>query len=315
MSRQRKPRFSSGFVSLLGRPNVGKSTLLNALLGQKVAIVADKPQTTRTAIQGVLTQENAQVVFLDTPGIHEGESLINRQMMKSVSEALEERDLLVWVADATSEVTREEERALDHVRRAKTPTILALNKIDRIRDRHSLLPKLERFGQLHDFAEYVPISAAHGEGLDILLKAIIRRLPHGPAYFPPDHLTELPERFLAAELVREKALALTRQEVPHSLTSRVETWEEKGKLVRIAVTLFVERPGQKAILIGAGGSLLKTIGQEARLDIEKMLERRVYLELFVKVQPKWRENPEFLKDLDWRSISGGPDNDKKKEEV
>lgn len=304
MSRNRKPRFSSGFVSLLGRPNAGKSTLLNALLGQKVAIVADKPQTTRTAIQGVLTLDHAQIVFLDTPGIHDGASLINRQMMKSVAEALEERDLLVWVADATRPITLEEDRALEHVRRAKTPAILALNKIDKVKNAATLLPILQRFSELFEFAEYFPVSAVTGEGLDKLQAAIIKRLPKGPAYFPPDHLTDQPERFLAAELVREKALAETRQEVPHSLTARVEGWEEKGKLVRIAVILFVERQGQKIILIGAGGERLKKIGHDARLEIEKMLDRKVFLELFVKVQPKWRDNPEFLKELDWRSITG-----------
>lgn len=294
------PEFVSGFVSILGRPNVGKSTLLNALVGTKLAIVAAKPQTTRTLIQGVLTEDHAQIVFLDTPGIHRPDTLFNRRMVESLREALDSRDLLLYLVDAAAPLTRADEEALGLISNPGTPTFLVLNKIDRLADKSKLLPLIERYRSLRDFAEYIPISARTGEGLGELKAAILARLPEGPAYFPPDHITDQPERFLAAELIREKILAETHEEVPHAVAVEIESWEETEKLTRIAATIYVERDGQKGILIGARGANLKKVGTLARLEMEALFGRKIFLELYVKVQPRWRESPQFLDHLDWR---------------
>ena len=243
----------SGFVSILGRPNAGKSTLLNALVGTKLAIVADKPQTTRTLVQGVVTLPEAQIVFIDTPGIHKPDTLINKRMMKAVREALDERDLLLYVAEAARKPKEEDRRAVEMVGKSGTPALLVLNKIDLVKDKRELLPVIEEYGRIHAFAEYLPVSALTGNGLDDLRKTIVHLLPEGPAYFPADHLTDQPERFLAAELIREKVLAETREEVPHSVAVRIDAWEEEGRLTRIYGTIYVEREGQKGILIGAKG--------------------------------------------------------------
>jgi GTPase len=301
------PGFVSGFVSILGRPNAGKSTLLNALVGAKIAIVADKPQTTRTSIQGVLTLPEAQVVFVDTPGIHRADSAINRRMMDTVRAALDERDLLLYVADGTGGVTKRDRDAVSVLRHTETPVILVVNKIDCLQRKQDLLPLLDQFRKLHPFADHIPISALTGEGLVTLRAAILKRLPLGPAYFPADHITDQPERFLASELIREKILRLTHEEVPHSVAVIVEKWEETGNLIKIFATIRVERPGQKAIVIGAGGSVLKRVGTEARLEMERFFGHKIYLDLHVKVQPGWREKPMFLDALDWRTMAGSDD--------
>jgi len=298
-------KFVSGFVSIVGRPNVGKSTLLNSLVGTKLAIVTATPQTTRTLIQGVLNLDGAQIVFLDTPGIHKPDSPFNRRMMETVRTALAERDLLVFMADALKPFGPGDREAVELVRAARTPALLALNKIDRLKDKSLLLPLIEQYKAQHEFADYLPISALTGEGLDELRHAIVNRLPEGPSYFPSDHLTVQPERFLAAELIREKLMLETREEVPHALAVLVERWEETPKLTRISATIYVERDGQKAIVIGAAGSRLKSIGTAARREIEALLGRKIFLELFVKVRPHWRDNPRMLDALDWRSMSGG----------
>jgi GTP-binding protein Era len=293
----------SGFVSIVGRPNAGKSTLLNAITGAKLAIVTDKPQTTRTSVQGVYTTDNAQVVFIDTPGIHKSDTLFNRRMMVEVRSALEERDLLLYLIDATRRFTDEDSKALDMIRKSGTPAFLVLNKIDLIREKRRLLPLIEQYKSAFEFEEYIPISAATGEGIDTLLKALISRLPEGPACYSADEMTNQPERFLAAELVREKVLLETRQEVPHSIAVMVDKWEEEPPgLTRIAMTIYVEREGQKGIVIGKQGAMLKKIGTLARTEIEDMLGRKVFLELFVKVRENWRESPEFLSQLDWRGM-------------
>jgi GTP-binding protein Era len=294
----------SGFVSILGRPNAGKSTLLNALVGEKVAIVSDKPQTTRTTIQGVLTTEGAQVIFVDTPGIHKSTSLINKRMMDMVRGALEERDVLLFLDDCVRPLTDEDEHAVSVLPGVATLSLLLLNKIDQLADKRQLLPRIEKYRGWHEFDDYVPVSALTGQGLDELKKAVIARLPDGPAYFPAETLTDQPERFLAGELIREKILKETRQEVPHSVAVLIDKWEDTSKMVRIAATVYVERPGQKAIIIGAKGAMMKKVGTAARLEIESLLGRKVFLELFVKVQPNWRENPEFLNAIDWRSMTG-----------
>jgi GTPase len=297
-------KFQSGFVSIIGRPNAGKSTLLNALVGQKVAIVADKPQTTRTSIQGVVTTPDAQIVFLDTPGIHRADSPLNKRLMDQVRNSLEERDLLLFVADAARAFGQDDKRAIDVARRVETPVLLVLNKIDLVKEKARLLPVIEQYKQVFEFADYVPVSASRGIGLDDLRKAIVDRLPEGPAYFPEDYVTDQPERFLAAELVREKVLLATRQEVPHSVAVTVDKWEETPRLTRIYATIRVERDGQKAIVIGAKGAMLKQIGTLAREEMEKLFGVKIYLDLHVRVQPGWREKAAFLNTLDWRTMAG-----------
>jgi GTP-binding protein Era len=300
-----EPVSRSGFVSLLGRPNAGKSTLLNALVGEKLAIVSDKPQTTRTTIQGVVNIGGAQVVFADTPGIHKSTTLFNQRMMETVRSVLEDRDVLLYVADASAPFSSQDAEAMAALKNLSTPTLLLINKIDRVSDKRQLLPLIEQFKSVREFDEYIPVSALTGEGLDRVRDAIVSRLPEGPAYFPSDHLTDQPARFLAAELIREQILRQTRQEIPHAAAVLIDRWEERPKITRIAATIYVERPGQKAIVIGAGGASLKKIGTMARHEIERLLDRPVFLELFVKVQKDWRENPEFLNAIDWRSMRGG----------
>jgi GTP-binding protein Era len=296
--------FRSGFVSIVGRPNAGKSTLLNALVGQKVAIVADKPQTTRTSIQGVLTLPEAQIVFVDTPGIHKADTPLNKRLMNAVRASLDQRDLLLFVVDAGRPFEEEDRRAVDLARKAETPVVLILNKVDLVKEKARLLPLIESYKALYDFVEFVPISAAKGAGLDDLRRVIVERLPEGPAYFPEDYVTDQPERFLAAELVREKVLLATRKEVPHSVAVTVDRWEATPKITRIYATIRVEREGQKPIIIGAGGSMLKRIGTLARQEMEKLFGVKIFLDLHVRVQPGWREQRAFLDALDWRTMAG-----------
>lgn len=302
----------SGFVSILGRPNAGKSTLLNAIAGEKLAIISDKPQTTRVAVQAVVTRPDAQIVFADTPGIQDSPSLLNRRLMDSVHASLEDRDLLLFLADCARPVGEQDARAIHLLGRTGTPSVLVLNKTDRLADKRLLLPKIEEYRALHEFADYIPISALTGEGVPHLLDVIAERLPEGPAYFPDDYLTDQPERFLAAELIREKILHNTHQEVPHSTAVTIDSWEESPRLVRIAATILLERPGQKAIVIGTKGAGLKKIGTSARQEMEARFGRKVFLELFVKVRPGWRDDPRLLTAIDWRGgltekdSTGGP---------
>ena len=295
--------FVSGFVSILGRPNAGKSTLLNALLGQKLAIVSSRPQTTRSSIQGVLNLPGAQIVFIDTPGIHKSDSLLNKRMMDTVR-AHAEADVVLFLVDALAPFSQADSEAVDLVKKISAPVLAIFNKTDALRDKPKLLELIERYLALHDFAEYIPISALAGEGLDVLRAEIVRRLPEGPPLYPEDHLTDQPERFLAAEILREKVLDLTRQEVPHAVAVMIESWEDGDRLLRIAASIYVERQGQKAILIGSGGALLKKIGTFARQELEKVFGKKVFLQTFVKVRPRWREDPEFLAAIDWRRMAG-----------
>ena len=296
-------KHKAGFVAILGRPNAGKSTLLNALMGTKLAIVAPRPQTTRTAIQGVLKLPGAQIVFVDTPGIHESSTLLNKRMMDQVR-ASADADVVLFLVDATAAFSDQDAGAVDLVKKTGAPAIAVFNKIDKLREKAKLLELIERYRGMHDFAAYVPISALKGDGVDLLRKEILARLPEGPALYPKDHLTDQPERFLAAEIIREKVLHLTRQEVPHAVAVMIENWEDTPGLVRIAATIYIERPGQKAILIGAGGALLKKIGTLARREIETLLGKKVFLQTFVKVRPNWRQDPEFLAATDWRGMAG-----------
>jgi GTP-binding protein Era len=242
----------------------------------------------------------AQVIFLDTPGVHESPRKIHKRMMDDVRQGLVERDALVWVVDGSRAFDTGETDALRIVESTETPVFAAINKVDLIRGKQQLLPVIESLRLCREFAEIVPVSAKTGEGLDLLLQCILRVLPEGPQYFPTDHITDTPERFLAAELIRERVLHFTRQEVPHAVAVLVEAWEAKANIVRIAATIVVERPGQKKILIGSGATLLKKIGTGAREEIEALLGKKVYLELFVKVRADWRENENFLNELDWR---------------
>jgi GTPase len=298
-----KKKFRAGFVSIVGRPNAGKSTLLNALIGEKLAITAPQAQTTRTSIQGIYTQPDAQIVFVDTPGIHQGTSTFNKKMMETVQKAVEGRDVLIYVADASKRPNDEDKQALLVLERAKK-TILALNKVDKIEDKRDLLPLTEAYMAMHPFTEVVPVSARKADNLEALRSVTIEYLPEGPRIFPNDYYTDQPMRFLAGEIIREKILKTAKEEVPHATAVLIESWEEEGKLTRISAVIYVERPGQKTILIGKQGSMLKSIGTAARQDIEAMTGTKVFLSLFVKVRPNWRDDSQFLESIDWRSMVG-----------
>lgn len=303
MTRPQRAAHRAGFVSILGRPNAGKSTLLNALVGQKLAIVASRPQTTRTSVQGVLTVPEAQVVFLDTPGIHASDTLLNKYMMNTVRANLE-ADVVLFVVDAQARFSDDDAQAVDLVKKINTPVLAVFNKVDQLEEKPRILALIERYRALYDFAEYIPVSAKTGDGLDALRAEIIKRLPKGPALFPERHVTDQPERFLAAEILREKILHLTRQEVPHATAVMIDKWADSAKLLSIDASIYVERPGQKIILIGAGGALLKKIGTLARQEMERIFDKKVFLQTFVKVRPHWREDPEFLAASDWRRMIG-----------
>ncbi len=297
--------FHSGFVCILGRPNAGKSTLLNALVGEKLAIISPKPQTTRNRIQGIMHvparkgREAGQVILIDTPGVHKPDSSLGRKMMVEVREAIEGCDLILLIADVTQRFGPGDQFVVDMAKRAGTPVFLLLNKIDRI-EKGKLLPIIDQWRQLHDFREIIPISALKRQGLDVLLERVIANLPAGPKYFPEGQVTDQPARFMVAEIIREQVLLDTKEEVPYSTTVIIDQFEEGEKLTRLAATIYCERDGQKAILVGRGGQMLKKIGTGARLEIEKMLGMRVFLELFVKVRAGWRDSREFVEGLDWR---------------
>jgi GTP-binding protein Era len=295
----------SGFVSIIGRPNAGKSTLLNALVGEKIAIVTEKPQTTRMNIQGILNVKSkrgrpaGQIVFIDTPGVHKPDSRLNRKMMQEIHSAIESRDLILLLVDATEKFGASDEQVLDLVKRSGAPVILLLNKVDRLH-KEKLLPIMESYSKLHAFQEVIPISAMKGDGLDVLVDKLIHALPASPPYFPEEQLTDQPERFLASEIIREKVLLKTGKEVPYATAVIVERYEDLPKLLRIAAAIYCERDGQKAILIGKGGEKLKQMGTSARVELEKRFDKKVYLELFVKVKPGWRQSAAFVEELDWR---------------
>src|SRR5436190_11515645 len=297
--------FRSGFVSIIGRPNAGKSTLLNALVGEKVAIVTHKPQTTRNRIQRIVNTKNkkgkivGQVIFIDTPGVHKPDSPLSRRMMQEVYEALEGRDLVLLIVDVTQKFGAGDQFVLGPLKKVDSPAFLLLNKIDLI-DKRKLLAIIAEYSQRYDFKEVIPISATKKDGLKLLLEAVVNALPVGPRYFPEDQITDQPERFLVSEIIREKVLIVAAQEVPYATAVVVEQFEEGEKLVRIAATIYCEREGQKAILIGQRGAMLKKIGTSARLDIEKLLGTKVFLQLFVKIRENWRGSRAFLDDLDWR---------------
>ncbi|HXX21377.1 MAG TPA: GTPase Era [Candidatus Acidoferrum sp.] len=290
--------FRSGFVAIVGRPNAGKSTLVNTLVGRKVAIASPRPQTTRNRIQGILNRDDAQIILIDTPGLHKPESVLSRQMMDEAAHALEGIDILSLIVDASAEFGAGDRFAIEWVRRFKGPVFLLLNKVDLV-NKPSLLPLIDRYRKLFDFAEIYPVSAITGEGCFDLVNGWLARLPEAPPYFPQDQFTDQPERFLAAELIREKAIHATREEVPHAIAVLVDNFDDAENLIKIRATISVERDGQKGILIGKGGEMIKKIGTLARKEIESILGTRVFLELFVKVQRNWRQNAALVRQLDW----------------
>jgi GTP-binding protein Era len=285
--------FRSGFVSVMGVPNVGKSTLVNALVGQKVAIVSDKPQTTRNRIRAVLNEPDAQVIFFDTPGVHRPDHRLNERMVQAALSSLGQADLALWLVEVGSRHGPWEKRVVDALRQSQLPVILGINKIDTVK-KPAILPAIERYRGLMDFAEVVPLSAKTGEMVDVLRKAIIGHLPEGEKLYPDEFLTDLPERFFVSEIVREKVLELTRAEVPYSTGVVIDTFEESPEIVRIQASIIVDKENHKGILIGKGGQMLKSIGERARKDIEAFLAIHVFLGLFVKVREGWREDPRIL---------------------
>jgi GTPase len=302
--------FHCGFVCILGRPNAGKSTLLNALVGEKLAIVSPKPQTTRNRILGIVQipkqnkRSGAQIVLLDTPGVHKPDSSLGKKMMAEVREALEGCDLLLLIADVTQKFGQSDQFTLELAKRTQTPVFLLLNKIDLLKQKDRLLPIIDEYQRLYDFKEIIPLSARYEQGLDILLEKVVENLPPGQPYFPQDQVTDQPVRFMVAETIREQVLLATSEEIPHATTVVVEQFEEGQKLTRIAAAIYCERDGQKRILVGKQGQMLKKIGTAARLQIEKIVGTKVYLELFVKVHPNWRESRAFIDELDWRRQLG-----------
>jgi GTP-binding protein Era len=290
--------FKSGFVAIVGRPNAGKSTLVNTLVGRKVSIVSPKPQTTRNRIQGIMNREDAQIVLVDTPGIHQPRHVLSRMMMDELQHAIEGIDVLSLIVDASANYGPGDRFSIEWIQRFRGPVYLLLNKVDCVK-KQALLPLIDRYRREFEFTEIFPISALSGEGCLDLVNSWIARLPEAPPYFPLDQFTDQPERFLAAELVREKAILLTREEVPHAIAVLVDSFEEGKELIRIRATIFVERDGQKGILIGKGGETIKKIGTQARKDLESILGAHIFLELNVSVQPNWRQNSALVRQLDW----------------
>jgi GTP-binding protein Era len=285
----------SGFVSLFGRPNVGKSTLFNKLVGVKLAIVSPRPQTTRNRISGVRTSTQGQIVFWDLPGIHKALGEMNRRMVGIALSALDSMDLGLWVIDATRD-SRIDEFLFGHIKSRRPALILVINKIDQVK-KDILYPMVDSYSKAYEFKEIIPLSALKGENLERVIPAIYRHLPEGNPMFPEDNLTDLPERFLAAEMVREKVFQLTREEIPYSAAVWVESFEEKPNLISISMSVWVERESQKPIIIGRGAKMIKKIGTLARADIENLLGKRIFLDLRVKVKENWRETPSALDTL------------------
>ena len=292
--------YKSGFVSIIGRPNVGKSTFLNRIIGQKIAIMSDKPQTTRNKIQGVYTENDSQVIFIDTPGIHKPKHKLGDFMVKMAQTTLKEVDIVLFMVNAVEGFGRGEEFIIEKLKETKQPVFLVINKIDQVHP-EQLLELIDQYRKLHDFAEIVPISALDGNNVESLIGTIKKYLPEGPQYYPDNQVTDHPERFIIAELIREKVLHLTREEVPHSVAVVIdEIQKREGGAVYINATIVVERPSQKGIIIGKQGKMLKEVGKRARFDIEALLGSKVFLEVWVKVQKDWRNKMSQLRDLGFR---------------
>jgi len=288
--------YRSGFVALVGRPNVGKSTLLNRILGEKVAIISDKPQTTRTRILGVKHLPGAQMVFLDTPGIHKPKFELNKRMVDVALHVLDEVDLVFFMVEATEEPGPGDRFVLERLKERDVPVVLVVNKVDLVK-KLRLLPLLDAYSRMHEFAEIVPISAKTGDGVDRLLDLALARMPEGPVYFSEDVVTDQPMRVLAAEIIREKLLQKTRDELPFAVAVGIDSFKEEGRLARISATIYVEKASQKAIVIGKHGEILKAVGTYARIDMENLFGMKVFLELWVKVKEAWRQDERMLVEL------------------
>ncbi|GGG13723.1 GTPase Era [Lysinibacillus alkalisoli] len=299
---QENKKFKSGFISIIGRPNVGKSTFLNRVVGQKIAIMSDKPQTTRNKVQGVLTTENSQFIFIDTPGIHKPKHKLGDFMLKVSKNTLREVDIIMFMVNAEQKLGPGDEFIMNLLEGNQTPVFLIVNKIDRVHP-DKLATIIEGYKERYDFAEIVPISALEGHNVDHLLETVERYMPEGPQYYPADQVTDHPERFIISELIREKVLHLTREEIPHSVAvviDKIRRDEEFENKIRVSATIMVERDSQKGIVIGKNGAMLKEVGTRARKDIEMLLGSKVYLELWVKVQKDWRNKSVHLRDFGFR---------------
>ncbi|MCJ8006866.1 GTPase Era [Lederbergia wuyishanensis] len=298
---QKNNQYKSGFISIIGRPNVGKSTFLNQVIGQKIAIMSDKPQTTRNKVQGVLTTNDSQMIFIDTPGIHKPKHKLGDFMMKIAINTLKEVDLILCMINADEGFGRGDEFIIEKLKDVRTPVFLVINKIDLIQP-DTLLSIIDQYKEMYNFKEIIPISALEGNNIDRLLLQIKQYLPEGPQYYPEDQITDHPERFIVSELIREKALHLTREEVPHSIAVLIDKMEHKQNqdVIHVMATIIVERDSQKGIVIGKQGKMLKEIGQRARVDIENLLGTKVFLELWVKVQKDWRNKAFHLRDYGFK---------------
>lgn len=290
-----KDNFKSGFVTLIGRPNVGKSTLMNHLIGQKIAITSRKPQTTRNRIQTVYTDENGQIVFVDTPGIHKAKNKLGEYMVNSAERSITEVDVVLWLVEPSTFIGAGERHILDQLKRVKNPVILIINKIDTVK-KSEIAAFIDSYRKEYDFAEIIPVSALRSINLDSVIESIMKYLPYGPMYYDEDTVTDQPMRQITAEMIREKALRLLEEEIPHGIAVVIEKMEiRKNGLYDIEATIVCERESHKGIIIGKGGSMLKKIGSQARTDIENMVEAQVNLKLFVKVRKEWRDNDLYLK--------------------
>ncbi|RYM05316.1 GTPase Era [Sporolactobacillus sp. THM7-7] len=288
--------FKSGFAALVGRPNVGKSTLMNHILGQKVAIMSDKAQTTRNKIHGIYTADDVQIIFIDTPGIHKPKHKLGKYMTQLALRTLDEADIVLFLVNAAQGYGKGDQFIIDFLQKIDSPVFLVVNKIDKVHP-DELLPIIDQYRRLYPFAEVIPVSALQGQNVTALLQQIRGYLPEGPKYYPEDQVTDHPERFIASELIREKILELTRDEVPHSIAVTVEQMKHRAdrNIVDVEATIIVERPSQKGIIIGKSGSMLKKVGTLARKEIEVLIGSRVFLELWVKVDKNWRDREEELK--------------------
>lgn len=291
-----KSSYKSGFVTLIGRPNVGKSTLMNQIIGQKIAITSNKPQTTRNRIQTVYSEENGQIIFLDTPGIHKAKNKLGEYMVTVAERTLNEVDVILWLVEPTTYIGAGEQHIAETLKRVKTPVILVINKIDTVK-KEELLPVIQSYQKLHDFAEIVPVSAMNGENKENLVSTIFEYLEEGPQFYDEDTITDQPERQIVAELIREKALRLLNDEIPHGIAVSIEKMKERkgGKIMDIEATIVCERDSHKGIIIGKKGAMLKNIGMNARREIENLLDQQVNLQLWVKVRKDWRDSDMFLK--------------------
>ena len=291
--------YKSGFVTLIGRPNVGKSTLMNYLIGQKIAITSNKPQTTRNRIQTVLTTEEGQIVFVDTPGIHKAKNKLGEYMVNVAERTLNEVDVVLWLVEPTTFIGAGEKHIADQLKKVKTPVILVINKVDSVKP-EEILASIQAYKDLYDFMEIVPVSARSGANTDELLKVVMKYLPYGPQFYDEDTITDQPERQIVAELIREKALHALNEEIPHGIAVAIDQMKKQGKVMHIDATIICERDSHKGIIIGKQGSMLKKIGSNARYEIERLLDCKVNLKLWVKVKKDWRDSDFLVKNFGYR---------------